>query len=232
MLTFDNLILRQGEFTLSASFQVPAHHVTAIIGPSGAGKSTLLAAVAGFLRPASGALLWNDVDITARSPSERTVSVLFQDNNLFPHLTVSENVGLALRSDLKLSHDQVKNVSRALVDVGLTEMELRKPSALSGGQQSRAALARVLLANKDILLLDEPFAALGPGLKSEMLSLVKSKLSMPGKTVLMVTHDPQDAHAIADYVILVAEGKAMAPIRTKTLFDNPPDTLKDYLGSA
>jgi len=190
----------------------------------------LISAIAGFLKPTSGSMFWHDTDITALSPSDRPVSILFQDNNLFPHLTIADNIGLALRPNLRLSADDSARIAQALADVGLDGLGARKPSALSGGQQSRAALARILLADRDIVLLDEPFAALGPGLKAEMLELVRAKVAAAGKTVLMVTHDPKDALGIADQVILVSDGHGHAPEDTQRMFAEPPAALRDYLG--
>ena len=109
-------------------------------------------------------------------------------------------------------------------------MAERKPAQLSGGQQSRVALARVLVQGRDILLLDEPFAALGPALKAEMLDLVAELATESGATLLMVSHDPGDARRIADQVVLVAEGQAHPPRPTADLLDNPPPALKAYLG--
>jgi thiamine transport system ATP-binding protein len=156
--------------------------------------------------------------------------MLFQDNNLFPHLTVAQNVGLGVRSDLKLDGPQRQHVTDALVRVGLEGFEARKPGALSGGQQSRAALARILVQNKPLILLDEPFAALGPALRVEMLKLVADLAKESRATVLMVSHAPADARQIADQVILVADGVAHAPVATAELFDNPPAALQEYLG--
>lgn len=231
MLICEDLQLRQGSFGLSANLAFSKGRVTALIGPSGAGKSTLLAALAGFLAPTAGRILWEDRDISNSVPGERPISMLFQDNNLFPHLTIAENVGLGLRPDLRLSAADQDVVVRALEQVGLDGFGSRKPGALSGGQQSRAALARVLLADRPIVLLDEPFAALGPGLKEDMLDLVKVQLAAKERTLIMVTHDPADAKRIADDVVLVADGLAEKPAATRALFDNPSPTLTDYLGS-
>jgi thiamine transport system ATP-binding protein len=154
--------------------------------------------------------------------------MLFQDNNLFPHLTISQNIGLGLRPDLRLTHADRVRVTGVLDQVGLTGFEARKPGALSGGQQSRAALARVLLADRPVVLLDEPFAALGPGLRAEMLGLVRDRLE--GRTMLMVTHEPEDAKRAADRVVLVADGVASGPRDTAALFADPPEALRDYLG--
>lgn len=230
MLTCEGLTLSQGSFSLTANITFPECRITALIGPSGAGKSTLLAAMAGFMQPSMGKVIWQEHDLTQDAPGARPISMLFQDNNLFPHLTAAQNIGLGLRPNLKLSAADETAVDAALHDVGLQSFGSRKPSALSGGQQSRVALARVLVSTRPLVLLDEPFAALGPALKDEMLDLVKAKLQSAGKTVLMVTHDPTDARRIADLAVLVAEGSVTEPVETKTLLDNPPPALAVYLG--
>jgi thiamine transport system ATP-binding protein len=172
MLTLETVFARQGDFTLEADFTVDAAARVAVTGPSGGGKSTLLNIVAGFLEPDRGRVLWNGAPLTGVAPGKRDMSVLFQDNNLFPHMDISQNAGLGVRADLRLSAGEKTRVAEALERVGLAGLGARKPAALSGGQQSRAALARVLLRSRSLLLLDEPFAALGPALKAEMLELV------------------------------------------------------------
>ena len=230
MLTLDGVVLRQGDFSLVADFTVEAGARVAVIGPSGAGKSTLLSLIAGFLQPDAGRVIWQGRDITTTVPGARPVAMLFQDNNLFPHLTVAENVGLGIRPDLRLSQEQRGRVEDALARVGLAGYGARKPAALSGGQQSRAALARVLVQDRPLVLLDEPFAALGPALKAEMLDLVEAVLDETGAGLLMVSHDPADARRIASETILVAEGRAEGPVATSDLLDNPPPVLRAYLG--
>ncbi|WP_394179160.1 ATP-binding cassette domain-containing protein [Yoonia maritima] len=230
MLICDGLELRQDDFELRADLQFAVGKVTGLIGPSGAGKSTFLSAIAGFFEPAAGRVFWDDMELTRLSPSDRPVSMLFQDNNLFPHLTVAQNVGLGLRPSLRLSSTEAGRVEDVLESVGLAGLGARKPAALSGGQQSRAALARVLLADRPVVLLDEPFAALGPRLKDEMLDLVKTTLADQGRTVIMVTHDPNDAKRIADVVAIVADGSVSIPVATNVLFDDPPPALVAYLG--
>ena len=229
MLTLDGVTLAQGDFRLTADLRIPPG-LTAVIGPSGGGKSTLLAAVAGFLTPRAGRIRWDGDDITVRQPGDRPVTMLFQDNNLFPHLTIAQNVGLALAPRLRLTVAQQEQVAVALAAVGLEGMGDRKPRALSGGQQGRAALARALLADRPVVLLDEAFAALGPSLRHEMLTLVRDRLVGQGRTVIVVTHDPQDARDFADQVVLVADGVAHPPRDTAVLFEDPPQALRDYLG--
>ncbi|MCV2867107.1 thiamine ABC transporter ATP-binding protein [Defluviimonas sp. WL0002] len=231
MLVLDDITILQTDFSLRANLTVAAGERVAILGPSGAGKSTLLALIAGFLAPARGRILWDDQDITALPPGTRPVSILFQDQNLFPHLTVAENVGLGLRKDLRLIQEDHARIATALDRTGLHGMGGRRPGTLSGGQQSRVALARALLRERPLLLLDEPFSALGPALKAEMLDLVAEIADQNGTTVLMVSHDPEDARRIARRTILVAEGTAHPPADTPGLLENPPPALSAYLGT-
>ncbi len=230
MLTLEKMLVALEDWTLRADFTVPTGAKVAVLGPSGAGKSTLLAAIAGFLPVASGRVMWNAAELTAAPPAARPVSMIFQDNNLFPHLTAAQNVGLGLRPDLRLDADQHKAVDKALARVGLAGFGPRKPGRLSGGQAARVALARALLRNQPLMLLDEPFGALGPALRAEMLDLVADLADETGATLMMVSHEPDDAKSIADLVILVAEGIAYPPVPTDEIFANPPKALSDYLG--
>lgn len=231
MLLLDHLTLATGAFRLTADLTVAQGAKVAILGPSGAGKSTLLNAIGGFLTPQQGRILWQGQDITEIDPGQRPVTILFQDQNLFPHLTLERNLALGLAPDGSLTPDIRARVAQALHQTGLDDLAQRKPAQLSGGQQGRAALARALLRARPLLLLDEPFAALGPALKADMLALVAQVAKETGATVLMVTHDPQDARRFADQTILVAEGMAYPPQATAELFANPPKALTDYLGA-
>lgn len=230
MLRLEHCVVDNGGYLLRADLEIAAGAQVAVIGPSGAGKTTLLEAVAGFLPLQSGRITWQGRDLGGLVPGRRPVAMLFQDGNLFPHLSVAENVGLGVRADLRLDDNQRAQVAAALARVGLDGMGGRRPGELSGGQQSRAALARVLVQGRDLLLLDEPFAALGPALKADMLDLVSELAREGGATLLMVSHDPGDARRIAGQVVLVAEGVAHAPVETEALFRDPPEALRAYLG--
>ena len=230
MLRHEDLTLIYPGFRLTADWSAEAGEFIAVIGPSGAGKSTLLMTVAGFLAPASGRILWDGQDLTVLGPAKRPVSILFQDQNLFPHLSVAQNLGLALSPHLRLDLAQKDRVAAVIERLGLTGMEGRRPADLSGGQQGRAALGRVLLQRRQILLLDEPFAALGPALKADLLGLVRDIAAETGSLVLLVTHDPRDAERFAGRTVLVAEGVAAAPVATAELFADPPRALREYLG--
>ena len=229
-ITFDNLTLRYEDFQLTANFTLEPQKKYAILGPSGCGKSTLLAAIAGFMDIDQGRILLDGQDITGLPPAQRPVSLLFQDHNLFPHMSVMNNVALGLKPNLKLTPEDTLAVTQALKHVDLTDHAAKFPSELSGGQQQRVAIARALLRDKPLMLLDEPFAALGPALKHEMLDIVAQIVEATSTTLLMVTHDPKDALYIADETIFIANGKAHPPISTKALFKNPPQALQDYLG--
>lgn len=229
-LAFDEVAVTLGAFRLAADLTVPKGARVAVMGPSGSGKSTLLSLIAGFLAPDTGAVRWEGRDLAPIPPGQRPVSILFQDQNLFPHLTAAENVGLGLRPDLRLSPAQTAEVEAALARVGLAGYGARRPAALSGGQQSRVALARVLLRARPVLLLDEPFAALGPALRAEMLDLLARIAAETGATLLMVTHDPADARRLCDLTVVVDEGVARPPVPTGPLLDAPPPGLRAYLG--
>ncbi len=231
MLTLESLKFRQGTFSLSASLELATGSTTAIIGPSGGGKSTLLNCIAGFGLPQSGRVIWKQSDITILPPGDRPISIIFQDNNLFPHMTAFENVAVGLQSSMRLSQTETACAITALDNVGLCNFSDHKPAALSGGQQSRVALARALARDRPLLLLDEPFAALGPALRTEMLDLVANLVQTTGATLLMVTHDPTDAQRIAAKTIFVNDGRVEQPINTASLLANPPKALTAYLGN-
>lgn len=230
MLKLENAVIAQGDFQLQADFTLEAARKYAVIGPSGAGKSTLLSVLCGFVHLASGRLLWEGKDITDASPSARPMTMLFQDNNLFPHLSVLQNVGLGIRPDLRMNAADHLRTMEALERVDLADFARAKPGSLSGGQQSRVALARVLLQARPLVLLDEPFAALGPALRNEMLDLVHDTVAQTGAALVMVTHAPDDVLRIADDVIFVEGGRAQAPRPARALMDDPPPELRAYLG--
>jgi len=190
-------------FTLTAK----QGEMIAILGPSGAGKSTLLNLIAGFLPPARGEMTINGQDHTHTPPSQRPVSMLFQENNLFTHLTVRQNIGLGMDPGLKLTEGQRQKCDAIAQQMGLTELSDRLPGELSGGQRQRVALARCLVREQPILLLDEPFSALDPALRQEMLQLVKDVCQQKQLTMLMVSHSVEDAASIAPRAVVVADGR-------------------------
>ena len=223
--------ISHGKFSLQADFEIEKGKKIALLGPSGGGKSTLLSAIAGFKTPDSGRIFFENTDITSTPPAKRPIALLFQNHNLFPHLSVRNNIALGITTTLKLSLKEIETIDKALLRVGLDGLGNKMPSELSGGQQQRVALARCLIRKQPILCLDEPFAALGPALKKEMLDLVQEIDETTNATLLMVTHQPDDASYITDQTILIAEGKAHRPVTTNKLFANPPAALAKYLGN-
>lgn len=184
--------------------------ITAVLGPSGSGKSTLLNLVAGFLVPDSGRVMIGGADMGRLPPGERGVSMVFQDNNLFAHLDIATNIGLGLDPALRLDRAQRDRISDSLERVGLAGYEKRLPGTLSGGERQRVALARAFARARPVLLLDEPFDGLGPGLAADMISLMLEIRADVDATVLMVTHDPHEAATTADHVLFVNNGTLAA----------------------
>ncbi|MGY6707729.1 MAG: thiamine ABC transporter ATP-binding protein [Rhizobiaceae bacterium] len=211
---------------------IEAGAVVAIMGASGSGKTTLLNLIAGFEQPEAGRVLIGGRDMTGSQPSSRPVSMVFQENNLFAHLDVAANVGLGRSPSLRLTASDRKDVSAALAHVGLADKETRLPGELSGGERQRVALARVLLRRQPVLLLDEPFASLGPGLRREMLALLADLHARIGMTILMVTHHPEDARAIANKVAFLSQGQvADAGEATHFFSDRGPQAFRDYIAT-
>ena len=198
--------LKLGAARFSFDCALPGGQITALVGPSGSGKSTFLNLVAGFERPDEGRVFIGGVDVTERHPSERPVSLVFQDNNLFAHLDIASNVGLGISPSLKLSRDEKGAVETALQRVGLGGFGQRLPGTLSGGERQRAAFARALVRRRPVLLLDEPFAALDPDLRIAMSGLLRELHAETGNTVLIVTHDPEEVRRSASHVLSLREG--------------------------
>ena len=224
-----NFSLKESYLTISTNISLEPDKIYAVVGPSGAGKSTFLNLISGFASISSGSILWNGQEISNLPPAKRSVSILFQDNNLFPHLSVWRNLALAVTHWPKISRDNEEKLKAVMSEVGILGLENRKPSQLSGGQQSRVALARVLLQKNKILLLDEPFSALGPSLKDQMLELIKKIAKNKKLLVLMVTHEPADAKKVASQTLVVKDKKVHPPLSTEKALDPLNGPLADYL---
>ncbi|PWD86427.1 thiamine ABC transporter ATP-binding protein ThiQ [Ignatzschineria cameli] len=187
-------------------FTIAQGERVAIMGPSGAGKSTLLNLISGFQYPESGEIYLNGENFTTAPPAKRPVSMLFQENNLFNHLTVRQNIGLGIAPTLHLKREAKERVTDIAVQVGLGDLLNRLPGELSGGQRQRVALARCFIREQPILLLDEPFSALDPALRHEMLRLLRERCNSGNITLLMVSHNIEDAHQIAPRTLVIDRG--------------------------
>lgn len=230
-LEIRDLSFRYEDMVMHFQLTVEAGECVAVIGPSGAGKSTLLSLIGGFETPVGGLLMVEGNEISDLAPADRPVTTLFQDHNLFAHLSVAANVGLGLHPGLRLTEDDRRQVAAALEQVGLTGFEERLPGQLSGGERQRVAIARSLIRHRPILLLDEPFAALGPALRNEMLDLVNALRRAQGMTVLMVTHDPNDARRIAERTAFVADGAVVLVGATAKVMASDLPIIRAYLGT-
>lgn len=193
--------------TLLFDCVIPAGQIVAVVGASGSGKSTLFNVIAGFEEPEQGTVNILGEDMAGRLPAERPVSVIFQEHNLFAHLDAATNVGFGVSPALRLSAADRAKVADALKRVGLDGFGGRLPPTLSGGERQRVALARALVRHRPLLLLDEPFAALDPGMRAEMRELLRDLHDEEGNTILMITHHPDDVRLLADRVLFLDRGR-------------------------
>lgn len=191
------------EFTLT----IGAGELVALLGPSGCGKTTVLKVVAGLLAPSGGEVLFDGTSILPISAERRGATMVFQKPLLFPHLTVAENVAFGLKMRRLGKAEIARRVAEALQWVRLEGYERRKPNELSGGQEQRVSLARALVTEPRVLLLDEPFSALDENLRGEMRQLVRELQQRLHITAIFVTHDQREAFAVADYVALLLDGR-------------------------
>lgn len=207
MIRLNRLTFNYPAMSMQFNLQLAKGEKIALIGSSGAGKSTLLNLIAGFEFADSGSIYLNGIDHTLTQPHCRPVSMLFQENNLFPHLTVEQNIILGLQPNLSINAQQRQTVLSIAEQVSLQDFLPRLPQQLSGGQKQRVALARCLLRDKPILLLDEPFSALDTLLRQEMLQLLQQICLEKQLTLLIITHQPQEIADFVDRTLTVADGK-------------------------
>ncbi len=186
---------------------VASGSLTALLGPSGCGKTTTMKLIAGLLTPDTGEVTLDGSPITPLPPERRGVAMVFQNPLLFPHLTVAQNVGFGLRMRHLPPAEIAARAQDMLARVRLDGLGDRRPSALSGGQQQRAALARALVLQPRVLLLDEPLSSLDPGLRDEMRALIRTLQQETGITTVVVTHDQSEAVALADRIALMLDGR-------------------------
>ena len=197
--------IKNGEFSVQCDFSVEIGNHLSLFGPSGSGKSSVLLGLAGFLPIINGDLVYDDKSISKIEPKDRPFDLLFQENNLFPHLTVSRNILLGLGAKAKMDLQNSHIVNEILDLVGLYKERNRLPQDISGGQRSRAAIARSLIRKKPILLLDEPFAALDFELKNEILALLLRVSRKNNLSIILVSHDPRDVQYLGGDVVLFSE---------------------------
>lgn len=229
--TFRNLRFHRGDFALHADLTLPEGKLTVILGPSGCGKTTLLHLAAGFLRPAAGGIFEGRREVTHLKIEKRRVGVVFQDHALFPHMSVEKNVsfGPRMRGANRREAREIAREKLRLVE--LTSLAHRRPASLSGGERQRVALARALAIAPDIVLLDEPFSSLDAALRVSLRRQVKSILGDAGVTAVLVTHDQEEALAMADYLAVMNAGRIVAFGTPPEIRRRPPDPFTaSFLG--
>ena len=234
MINFKQVSCRLGEQQFCYDLQIPLGQVVAIMGASGSGKSTLLNLLAGFIQPQTDTarILLGDQRVDQLDPAQRPVTSLFQEHNLFAHMSVFNNLALGIRPSLRLTAGEIDQVETALDQVGLKGLGSRLPKQLSGGQRQRVALGRALVRRKPLLLLDEPFSALDPALRQEMAALVKGLSQQHQLTVLLVTHEPKDALELAETVVFIADGRVHWQGLSKDFLQQKDSHIKAYLGQS
>lgn len=217
---------------MTFDLQAERGEILSLIGPSGSGKTSLLNLIAGFTQASAGNILLDDNDIQLLTSAQRPVSMLFQSHNLFPHLDVFTNIALGIRPSLKLSNEEHQAIGEALVTLGLDGFSKRKPGQLSGGQQQRVAIARALVRQHEILLLDEPFAALGPAMRTELIEVLKELVSRRKMIALMVSHQPSDALLASKRTAFIDNGRVISIQETADLLnDRHRKEILNYMGT-
>ncbi len=215
------------------SLRLEDGHVLAVLGPSGCGKSTLLRVVAGLEPAAAGAVLLDGADVTRVPAHRRGFALMFQDGQLFPHLTVAGNVGYALRLRHTPRRARENRVAELLELVGLAPYADRRPDTLSGGERQRVALARALAVRPRLLLLDEPLSALDRGLRERLAGELREVLRAEGTTAVLVTHDHEEAFAVADRMAVMRAARIVQSGTVEEVWRHPadPETAR-FLGYA
>ena len=207
MIKVKKLKYRFESTSFEFNFDLNSTDIVGVLGKSGSGKSTLFNLLAGFLNPNEGSIFFNKNDITFLKPPERNISILFQDHNNFNHLSIFENIILGIDPDMKQTQSNLKIVKNIMKKVSLNIDLQKKVSDLSGGEQQRVSIARCLLRKKSILLLDEPFNSLDPGLRKTLYEDVKNMSLTNQITTLISSHLIEELKTVTDKFLFIDKGK-------------------------
>lgn len=235
LLEAQNISLSYGQNAVlrDVSFRIEPGEFFALLGPSGSGKSTLLRLIAGFNRNQGGRLLIDGLDVSGLAPQSRQVGMVFQNYALWPHMTVFDNVAFGLVERKVPKADIRKRVAAVLDVVGLADFADRRPNQLSGGQQQRVALARTIVIEPAILLLDEPLSNLDKNLRVQMRDELKKLQRTLGITTIFVTHDQEEAMTTADRMAVLNHGVLQQVGRSIDLYDYPVNSfVAGFVGTA
>ncbi len=234
-ITFENVVKHYGNVTAidNVSFSVTPGNLATLLGPSGCGKTTTLRIIAGLEYPSEGRVLIGDKDVTKLPATDRDVSMVFQSYALFPHMTVAQNVTYGLRvSGMPKAEAQEKS-EEGLALVGLEGYGQRLPSELSGGQQQRVAVARALVLEPEILLLDEPLSNLDTKLRRTVRGEIRDLQQKIGLTAVYVTHDQEEALAVSDHIIVMNRSVIAQKGTPRELYEQPASSfIADFIGDA
>ncbi|MCK5913504.1 MAG: ABC transporter ATP-binding protein [Desulfuromusa sp.] len=232
MISVTDLHIDLGEFHLKdINLEVEENEFFIIMGPSGSGKTILLETIAGLVQPKSGRIKIGSEEITQLPPEKRGISIVYQDYALFPHLTVVENVRYGLHFNKADKAAGEIRLQELLILLNLGGLEKRYPETLSGGEQQRVAMARALVVNPKVLLLDEPLSALDPRLREEFRLLLKQLQQNTSATILMVTHDFSEALALGGRGAVMNGGRIEQAGSMEDIFQRPESTMvADFVG--
>ncbi len=223
--------LQKNSILKHINLEINTGEFISLLGASGCGKTTLLKSIAGLLDVKEGDIQINGKSIMKQPPEKRGTVIVFQDLRLFPHMTVEQNIGFTMDIKKVSKGIKKKRVAELLHAVQLEGFEKRKIREMSGGQKQRVALARALAADPKILLLDEPFSSLDENLRCEMAELVRKLHREMGLTVVMVTHDKEEAMKVSDYIALMKDGEVLQYDNPEVMFYHPVSkTVADYMG--
>jgi len=232
MIAIENLHIELGEFALHGiDLHIEKNDFFMLMGPSGAGKTVLLEAIAGLVTPQQGRISIAGTDVTNLPPEKRGISIVYQDYALFPHLTVADNIRYGLHFHRRDKQAGEKKLCELLELFNLQQLEKRYPETLSGGEQQRVAMARAMIINPQVLLLDEPLSALDPRLREEFRIILKQLQENTTATILMVTHDFSEALALGGRGAVIHQGRVEQVGTMEDLFQRPQSTLvADFVG--
>lgn len=230
---FVGVTQRFGDFTAvdDIDLAIPTGQLTTLLGPSGCGKTTSLRMLAGYTQPTAGRIMIAGTDATRMPPEKRGLGMVFQSYALFPHMSVAENVGYGLKLRKVPTAERTRRVAEALDLVGLGHFAASRPKKLSGGQQQRVALARAIAITPTLLLLDEPLSNLDARLRVQMRAEIRRIQAETGLTVVLVTHDQDEALEMSDRMVLMRAGKIMQEGAPVDVFSAPANRfVAEFLG--
>ncbi len=222
MLEIKNLTKHYDDFSLTLDFSINKGEIVSILGPSGSGKSTILKLISGLIKPNSGEIINNNIDITKLTPYDRKIGLIFQDYTLFPHLNVYKNISFGLENNKNIIKSNISNqVLKQLKLINLKGYEKRSISTLSGGEQQRVAIARALIMEPQILLLDEPFSSIDSILRRNLRKEILEIQHRYNITTIFVTHSQEEALSISDKIVVLNNGKIQQIGTPEDLYKKP-----------